>query len=107
MEYDRLSVPGRDGTRYELYRTDKRWYPRGGEGIGAPFDAVCDALLAARREWVPFAERHPAPNEVVILWHKSGSATGAALSDGTWDYAIADGFTHWMPLPSPPKGDTP
>lgn len=65
------------------------------------------AALKAR-EWQPIGTA-PRDGTPVDLWHKAGfrqTETWWDADDECWSSANDDSdFTHWMPLPPPPKGE--
>ena len=77
---------------------------------------LADHLIANNvtvQEWIPVSERLPKPLELVLCWWESGDGErehyGFATfqSHGVW-YVSNEGMpnvTHWMPLPTPPKGE--
>lgn len=63
-------------------------------------------------KWIPVTERLPDVNKFVLVYGEG--IVGEATRDGTdgkfyWagsdEYCSAIDVTHWMPLPSPPKGE--
>jgi hypothetical protein len=84
----------------------------------------CDCTEAERRmhseiedleeqipRWVSVAERLPPDRTVVLAWNGRRVVFGYAR-DGNWidtlyGWAIPNGPSHWMPMPSPPSDCTP
>jgi hypothetical protein len=61
--------------------------------------------------WVSVAERLPPDRTVVLAWNGRRVVFGYAR-DGNWidtlyGWAIPNGPSHWMPMPSPPSDCTP
>lgn len=63
-----------------------------------------------RVEWIPVTERLPEEDGFVIVWHDETEI--ALFSEGKFCFYDAVGclreyveVTHWMPLPTPPKGE--
>jgi len=65
--------------------------------------------------WVPVSERLPVEGKTVLLFQKLGPLVGQRAGQSAQHYhwwfngeRLTDGsVTHWMDLPSPPKGGTP
>lgn len=74
---------------------------------------LTDKLLAngvTINEWIPVTERLPEEDCFVIVWHDETEI--ALFSEGKFCFYDAVGclreyveVTHWMPLPSAPKGE--
>ena len=94
-------------------------YYNGFSGKTAAVQAVSDACVLAvaalreqeKRRWIPVADRLPDVGSRVIACGEKGGVfvvksdgikTGFGRMDGASKYRS---FTHWMPLPEPPKGD--
>lgn len=63
-------------------------------------------------EWISVNDRLPWNNERCIVFTGSISLIATYLGKNRWraDYygyerTLIDAFTHWMPLPEPPKED--
>lgn len=72
---------------------------------------IMDAPSVAVPEWVSVKERMPEPDKEVLVCtqSKNGSRNvdkGYVLG-GRWVHRGTAEVTHWMPLPQPPKEDTP
>lgn len=67
------------------------------------------------QEWIPVTERLPEKPWVSVLVHMPDEKPfptvreGFISSDGIWHSALynrePDEVTHWMPMPTPPKGE--
>ena len=63
------------------------------------------------QEWISVNERFPCVDTTVLAYDAVKGDTHTATFDGTlWHLdggwlLDADDFTHWMPLPQPPKGE--
>ena len=63
------------------------------------------------QEWISVNERFPCVDTTVLAYDAMKGDTHTATFDGTlWHLdggwlLDADDFTHWMPLPQPPKGE--
>lgn len=70
------------------------------------------------RRWIPVTERFPEMGKEVLVSDKQKNVTiawivGCFSKDGaSFEWACSDGWiddqlpiTHWMPLPTPPKGE--
>ena len=78
-------------------------------------EQIADHLIAhgvTIQKWIPVTERLPDVNKFVLVYGEG--IVGEATRDGTdgkfyWagsdEYCSAIDVTHWMPLPSPPKGE--
>lgn len=61
--------------------------------------------LDAERQWRPLTDHPktwPEEGQWVLLWD------GTAAEDWRWLYtahSFVQGWTHWLPLPEPPKGE--
>ena len=74
------------------------------------------ADVAPVRRWIPVAERLPEKNKEVVGWYKDNPFSPFRYGIVSWNghgwvftYAqrYVDAVTHWMPLPEPPKEETP
>lgn len=70
-----------------------------------------DMDINAKSNWIPVTERLPEVGSRVIARGEKGGVfvvksegitTGFGRMDGTSKYRS---FTHWMPIPQPPKGE--
>lgn len=61
------------------------------------------------QKWIPVSERLPKYREDVLVTDGKSVCTAWLSKSNSWvrsyTSAILDGFTHWMPLPRPPKGE--
>ena len=74
------------------------------------------ADVAPVRRWIPVAERLPEKNKEVVGWYKDNPFSPFRYGIVSWNghgwvftYAqiYVDAVTYWMPLPEPPKEETP
>ena len=91
----------------DLYGVDPMYF-----GVDAP--AIAEHLIAhgvTIQEWIPVEERLPkfgcrvlacGEKGGVFLVKAEGATIGFGRMDGSSKYRS---FTHWMPLPEPPKGE--
>lgn len=71
------------------------------------------AIAEMRKEqgWIPVTERLPEHFEPVLLWESNEEDVYTGELDANDEWFIAGfpfenfTFTHWMPLPEPPKGE--
>lgn len=62
-------------------------------------------------KWISVTEMLPEVNETVIVGDYTDGFVCAVkhLGDGRWkspdSVLLTEAFTHWMPLPEPPKGE--
>ena len=99
-------------------------YYAGFRGKEAAIKAVEDACILAvaalreqeQRRWIPVAERLPEKNKEVVGWYKDNPFSPFRYGIVSWNghgwvftYAqrYVDAVTYWMPLPEPPKEETP
>ena len=99
-------------------------YYNGFNGKEAAVQAVSDACVLAvaalreqeERRWIPVAERLPEKNKEVVGWYKDNPFSPFRYGIVSWNghgwvftYAqrYVDAVTYWMPLPEPPKEETP
>ena len=55
-------------------------------------------------EWININRQRPEPEQgKKILAYGNGYVFEAEFDDGFWCSIGGDDFTHWMPLPEPPK----
>jgi hypothetical protein len=118
-------VPGRDGTRYVFECRGGNWYwtnpPDDVFGMGVYADctpdtvALIDALLAARREWVPVSERLPVDHREVPILLAGNLFLGFVETDETGARWVLSWMpttvrpSHWLDipaLPAAPKEET-
>ena len=94
-----------------------------GEGFDRGLDRAQRAILdapaanvAPARRWIPVAERLPEKNKEVVGWYKDNPFSPFRYGIVSWNghgwvftYAqrYVDAVTYWMPLPEPPKEETP
>ena len=71
---------------------------------------VCQAIekmpiIDAVPAWVSVKDRMPEENVPVLVWELQGFAYVDVYKDGVWEVGTPNlaKFTHWMPLPEPPK----
>lgn len=63
--------------------------------------------------WIDVDERLPPDGEMVLAHHWLSGIEMAFRRDGQWGICWVDfmhsgsGYTHWMPLPTPPYADDP
>ena len=78
------------------------WYTNG---------EIADHLIAngvTVQRWIPVTERLPEKDGIYLTFNKKKQyefhmfQAGKRMWQGIWE---ADGVTHWMPLPEPPKED--
>lgn len=79
---------------------------------GGESSVICDrliqdtlALLKEQPQWVSVKDRMPEENVPVLVWELQGFAYVDVYKDGAWEVGTPNlaKFTHWMPLPEPPK----
>ena len=72
--------------------------------------------VAQVRRWIPVVERLPEKNKEVVGWYKDNPFSPFRYGIVSWNghgwvftYAqrYVDAVTYWMPLPEPPKEETP
>ena len=83
----------------------------------APIALITPAAdVAPVRRWIPAAERLPEKNKEVVGWYKDNPFSPFRYGVVSWNghgwvftYAqrYVDAVTYWMPLPEPPKEETP
>ena len=70
------------------------------------------AVPVVHGRWIPITERYPDIEELVIVYDAAEDYMSTAMYRGhDWMlcggyFVDADSFTHWMPLPEPPKEAT-
>lgn len=57
------------------------------------------------QEWIPVKERLPDDGVQVLACTKHGKPFPAHCRDGKWRVSHSVIITHWMPLPTPLKGE--
>lgn len=76
---------------------------------------IADHLIAngvTVQEWIPVTERLPKEGDIVLCYMEFGEQRMAQWdeSENCWAGQLIDyhkeQVTHWMPMPTPPKGDT-
>lgn len=89
--------------------------------LADPIEAVADYLLdngVTVQQWIPVSERLPTEDdanedgEILAVW-VGGKVMNPipAICGGTcsqfWGYVVQNTtwFSHWMPMPKPPKGE--
>lgn len=85
----------------------------GREPVGCAVVAIADHLLAngvTVQEWIPVTERLPDEGMPVLTLHDKyvqeyGNMMTAVRKNGNWYGCLGSTITHWMPLPSAPKGE--
>ena len=74
------------------------------------------ADVSPARRWIPVAERLPEKNKEVVGWYKDNPFSPFRYGIVSWNghgwvftYAqrYVEAVTYWMPLPGPPKEETP
>lgn len=73
------------------------------------YRAYQKGLEAGRPKWIPVSERLPEKLKEVITYRgECGTSIEYTYGDGAWffDDEMVDDVTHWMPLPTPPKGES-
>ena len=87
---------------------------KGYKGNNCTFEQGADWLIAhgvTVQEWISVNERFPCVDTTVLAYDAVKGGTHTATFDGMlWHLdggwlLDADDFTHWMPLPQPPKGE--
>lgn len=61
--------------------------------------------LMKNNEWISVKDRLPEEDVPVLVWELQGFAYVDVYKDGVWEVGTPNlaKFTHWMPLPKPPK----
>lgn len=62
--------------------------------------ALAETLYAYEHPWIPVTERLPEEDVAVLTWGEQAVVLIDWHRNGKW--FVADGVTHWMPLPQPP-----
>lgn len=73
------------------------------------YRAYQKGLEAGRPKWIPVSERLPEKLKEAITYRgECGTSIEYTYGDGAWffDDEMVDDVTHWMPLPTPPKGES-
>lgn len=82
------------------------YYEFGKGGFSCRDELLYDALaLLKEQKWVSVKDRMPEENVPVLVWELQGFAYVDVYKDGAWEVGTPNlaKFTHWMPLPEPPK----
>lgn len=100
-------------------------YYNGFTGKTAAVQAVSDACVLAvaalreqgERRWIPVTERMPEIGQKCLIANREIVVRGWLRPDGVWKTGVSSDElwskfslhtpTHWMPLPEPPKEETP
>ena len=100
-------------------------YYNGFTGKTAAVQAVSDACVLAvaalreqgERRWIPVTERMPEIGQKCLIANREIVVRGWLRPDGVWKTWVSSDElwskfslhtpTHWMPLPEPPKEETP
>lgn len=100
-------------------------YYNGFAGKTAAVQAVSDACVLAvaalreqgERRWIPVTERLPEIGRKCLIANREIVVRGWLRPDGVWKTGVSSDElwskfslhtpTHWMPLPEPPKEETP
>ena len=100
-------------------------YYNGFSGKTAAVQAVSDACVLAvaalreqgERRWIPVTERMPEIGQKCLIANREIVVRGWLRPDGVWKTGVSSDeiwskfslyqLTHWMPLPEPPKEETP
>lgn len=100
-------------------------YYNGFAGKTAAVQAVSDACVLAvaalreqgERRWIPVTERMPEIGQKCLIANREIVVRGWLRPDGVWKTGVSSDElwskfslhtpTHWMPLPEPPKEETP
>ena len=78
--------------------------------------AIPASDVAPVHRWIPVAERLPEKNKEVVGWYKDNPFSPFRYGIVSWNghgwvftYAqrYVDAVTYWIPLPEPPKEETP
>jgi hypothetical protein len=78
------------------------------------YKLMADVMIAhgvTVQEWIPVSEKLPKDgNKVIVYSYENGDFHTAELDGKLWHLDCGwlldvDDFTHWMPLPKPPKGE--
>ena len=79
------------------------------EFVEIAFHAIEDAPTIAASTWHRVEDELPKFGEYVLAWEIQGFAVVdkyVGIGDGRWDLEnVGAIYTHWMPLPEPPKED--
>lgn len=82
--------------------------------FGDKVDVLADYLIAhgvTVQEWIPVTERLPKEGDIVLCYMEFGEQRMAQWdeSENCWAGQLIDyhkeQVTHWMPKPTPPKGE--
>lgn len=70
-------------------------------------DANDIARFPAASGWISVKDKTPEDGVEVLVWDDGGFAYIDTWVGHTWKYGGDLGVTHWMPMPEPPKEETP
>lgn len=76
------------------------------------FNSIPDADVQEKKQWICIKDKLPEKHQNCLVWTGSAVMTSMYLGKNEWwlDYydhaqtVSSDWFSHWMPLPEPPKG---
>jgi hypothetical protein len=99
----------------ELWRGDRIRFEPDSQGDWVKFEDVCNLYThpvpqAVPAGWVSLEDGMPSPHQMVLVARESHVTTGSYTPAFGWAWEEVDGededsiATHWMALPSPPKG---
>jgi hypothetical protein len=71
-----------------------------------------DIINRAKQKWIPVTERLPESGKCVLVCSKDGMVAEGSYkayekkwTQFRWNVTDLQNVTHWMPLPTPPKGE--